>query len=355
MVALVALITLSQAVEADVVLRGATLIDGTGSPGVVGDLAIKGDRIVAVGTFTAAKGAKEIDAKGLIAAPGFIDLHTHSDDAMVREATRANLNYLLQGVTTIVTGNCGSGPVDVGAYFKKMEAGGVGSNVLHLVPHNSVRRLVMGNVNRAPKDDELKKMQGLVEKGMQEGACGMSTGLIYDPGSYSKTPELVALASVVGRFNGLYASHIRDEGVGVIAATQEAITIGREGKLAVHISHMKSSGRKAWGLAADQIAAILQARKKGQAVTADQYPYTASSTSLTATLVPNRYREGTRKEYQARLDDAETGPRIRAALEETLKARRGGEAIRVAGYRTKPAWQGKSIDEIAKAEKKEPV
>jgi N-acyl-D-amino-acid deacylase len=190
---------------------------------------------------------------------------------------------------------------------------------------------------------------------MEDGACGMSTGLIYDPGSYSKTPELIALASVVGEYGGLYASHIRNESTGVIAATEEAITIGREGKVAVHISHMKASGRKAWGLAADQIAVILQARKKGLTVTADQYPYTASSTSLTATLVPPRFREGTREDYQKRLDDEERGPKIRAALEEALKSRAGGEAIRLAGYRKKPEWQGKSIDEIAKMEKKEPV
>lgn len=341
----------ADAVEADVVIRGAKLIDGTGKEAVTGDLAIKGDRIVALGSFELANKPLIIDGKNLVVAPGFIDLHTHSDDAMVQKATRSNLNYLLQGVTTIVTGNCGSGPLDVADYFQQMEKGGIGSNVLHLVPHNTVRRNVMGNVNRKPSDKELEKMAALVEKGMKDGACGMSTGLIYDPGSFSETEELIALAKVVGKYGGLYASHIRNEGTQCVQATEEAIKIGREANVAVHVSHMKASGRNVWGKASDQIAVILQARKKGQVVTADQYPYTASSTSLTATLVPSRFREGTRKEYQARLDDEKVGPKIRKAIESALEARRGGEDVRIARYRAKPAWQGKSVAAIAKDEK----
>jgi N-acyl-D-aspartate/D-glutamate deacylase len=343
------------AVEADVVIRGAKLIDGSGKEGVVGDLAIKGERIVAVGEFRVAGKPQVIDGKGLVVAPGFIDLHTHSDDALTKKATRSNLNYLLQGVTTVVTGNCGAGPDNVAAYFEKMEDGGVGSNVLHLVPHNTVRRRVMGNVNRKPSDKELAQMAAIVEKGMKAGACGMSTGLIYDPGSYSETEELIALAKVVGKYGGIYASHIRNEGVNVVGATEEAIRIGREAKVAVHVSHIKASGRKAWGKSSDQIAVILQARKKGQVVTADQYPYTASSTSLTATLVPPRFREGTRKEYVARLDDGQVGPKVRKAIESALEARRGGEDVRIASHKAKPAWQGKSIAEIAKQEKKKPL
>lgn len=342
------------AVKADVVLRGATLVDGTGKRAVTGDLAIAGDRIVAVGTFTVTNKPTVIDARGLVVAPGFIDLHTHSDTALTRKATRANLNYLTQGVTTVVTGNCGSGPEDVVAYFTTLEKGGVGSNVMHLIPHNSVRRKAMGNVNREPTAAELKTMLELVEQGMKDGACGLSTGLIYDPGSYSKTDELIALARVVARYGGIYASHIRDEGTGVVASTEEAIKIGREAKLPVHISHMKATGKAAWGKSADAIAAILAARRLGLVVTADQYPYTASSTSLTATLAPPRFREGDRKDYVARLDDEKTGPLIRKAIEAALKGR-GAEAIRIASYAKKPAWAGKSLAAIAKEEGKEPV
>src|SRR5689334_8412653 len=238
-------------VEADVVIRGATLYDGSGKPGQVGDLALKGDRIVAVGTFDVAGEPRVIDGKGLIAAPGFIDLHTHSDYPLQRTATRSNLNYLMQGVTTVVTGNCGSGPTDVAAYFKTLEKGGIGSNVIHQVPHNDVRAKVMGNANRLPTDEELKKMEALVDQAMKDGAWGLSTGLIYNPGTYAKTEEIIALAKVAAKHGGFYASHIRNEGTEVLAATDEAIRIGREAKLPVHISHMKISSRKGWGKAAD--------------------------------------------------------------------------------------------------------
>src|SRR5262249_14392880 len=161
----------------------ATLLDGSGAPGVKGDLAIKGERIVAVGRFTVTNKPRVLDASSLIVAPGFIDLHTHSDTSLLAAATRPNLNYLRQGVTTVVTGNCGSGPTAVAEHFARLEKNGVGSNVIHLVPHNNVRRAVMKNANRAPTAAELKKMEDLVDQGMKDGAWGLSTGLIYDPGS----------------------------------------------------------------------------------------------------------------------------------------------------------------------------
>ncbi len=342
-------------VEADVVIRGATIHDGGGGPGVVGDVALKGERVAAVGRFDVAGKPVVIDGKGLIVAPGFIDLHTHSDSALSQPATRANLNYLMQGVTTVVTGNCGSGPTDVAAYFKELEAGGVGSNVIHQVPHNSVRSRVLGNANRAPTADELEKMAVLVDKGMSDGAWGLSTGLIYTPGTYAKTDELIALAKVASRHGGFYASHIREEGVGVLSAIAEALTIGREAKLPVHISHLKATGRRAWGKAADEIALIEKARRAGQAVSADQYPYTASSTSLAATVIPPRFREGTSKDFLARLDDAEQGKLIRKAVEDALDGRQGGKALRIARYAPKPQWQGKDVEALAAGEKKTPV
>ncbi len=343
------------AIEADFVLRGATLYDGTGAPGVKGDLAIKGERIVAVGRFETAGKPKILDAAGLVVAPGFIDLHTHSDYPLGREKTRANLNYLFQGVTTVVTGNCGSGPLDVAAYFAKLEKGGVGSNVIHQAPHNDIRDKVLGNTNRAPTPDELKKMEELVDRAMRDGAWGLSTGLIYTPGTYSKTDELIALAKVSARHGGFYASHIRDEGVLVLDATAEAIRIGREAGLPVHISHMKASGRKAWGKSAEQIALVEQARKAGQVVTADQYPYIASSTSLAATVIPARYREGSRADFQARLQDPELGPKVRKAIESALESRDGSKAVRIASYSAKPAWRGKDLAAIAKLEDKTPL
>lgn len=343
------------AVQADIVIRGATLYDGTGQPGQVGDLAIRGDRIVAVGSVTAGGKPRIIDGSGLVVAPGFIDLHTHSDTPLTQAATKANLCYLLQGVTTVVTGNCGSGPVDVADYFRKLENGGVGSNVIHQVPHNDVRKNVMGNANRVPTEEELHQMEALVDQGMKDGAWGLSTGLIYNPGTYARIDELITLAKVAARHGGFYASHIRNEGTGVLAAIEEALTIGREAGLPVHISHLKASGRKVWGKAADEIALIAQARMKGQVVTADQYPYTASSTSLAATVVPPQFREGSPKEFLARLDDPEQGQRIRQAIETNLDGRQGGKALRIARYTAKPAWNGKDLETIATAEKKSPL
>lgn len=345
----------ADSVDADVVIRGATLHDGSGQPGKKGDLAIKGDRIVAVGAFQTAGKPMLIDGAGLIVAPGFIDLHTHSDNPLQRTDTRANTNYLFQGVTTVVTGNCGSGPADVAQYFKTLEGTRIGSNVIHQVPHNDVRRKVMANANRAPTAAELAEMEKLVDQGMKAGAWGLSTGLIYNPGTYSKTDELIALAKVAARHGGHYASHMRDESTGLLGAVEELLTIGREAKLPVHISHMKASGRKAWGKAADAIGLVEAARAKGQDVTADQYPYTASSTSLAATLIPPQFREGTAQDFLERLDDVEQGPRIRKAVEQRLEGRDGGKAIRIASYAKNPSWHGKDLQAIAAAEKKDPV
>ncbi|HEV3263056.1 MAG TPA: D-aminoacylase [Gemmataceae bacterium] len=339
------------AVKADVVIRGATLYDGSGRAGKEGDLALRADRIVAVGRFTVVGEPRVIDGRGLVVAPGFIDLHTHSDYPLTRPATRGNRCYLVQGVTTVVTGNCGFGPSDVAKHVKTLEAGGSGSNVIHLVPHNDVRRRVLGNVNRPPTADELKKMEEIVDQGMQAGAWGLSTGLIYNPGTYAKTDELIALAKVAARHGGIYASHIRNESTGVLSAIDEAIRIGHEAGLPVHISHLKASGRKAWGLAGDEIALIAAARQKGQAVTADQYPYEASSTSLAAMVVPPRYREGTAKDFLARLDDAEVGPRLRRDIDKLIEGRQGGKSLRIAFYAARPAWQGKDLEAIARQQK----
>jgi N-acyl-D-amino-acid deacylase len=350
--ALVSLLLAADPVPADIVLKGGTVYDGSGQPGRVADVAIKDDKVVAVGTFAVAGAPKVIDCAGLVVAPGFIDLHTHSDNPLQTAPTRHNLSYAYQGLTTAVTGNCGAGPSDVAGYFAALEKGGVGCNVIHQVPHNDVRRKVMGNVNRPPTADELEKMKALVDQGMRDGAFGLATGLIYNPGTYSKTDELIELAKVAAAHGGHYASHIRDEGAGLLDAIQEAITIGREAKLPVHISHIKASGRRNWGKAADAIRLIESARAAGQVVTADQYPYVASSTSLTAMVVPTRYREGNTADFRKRLDDPDRGPELRKAIERLIDGREGGRTLRIASYRPKPEWQGKDLVAIADLEGK---
>ena len=347
---------------AGIVIRNATLFDGSGKPGVKGDLAIRGDRIVGVGAFDVAGKPRVIDGAGLIVAPGFIDLHTHSDInifvpgsvvPIAEPATRANLNYLTQGVTTVVSGNCGLGPVDVADYLKKVEEAKPGTNVAAMLPHNDLRRLVMGNVNRAPSAEELKKMKAMVEQAMKDGAWGMTTGLIYTPGSYAKTDELVELAKVVAAHRGFYASHMRDEGAGLLPAITETLDIGKRADLPVHISHLKARGPKAWGKAGDALALIADARAKGQAVTADQYPYTAASTYLSAVAIPAAFREGGLKELNARLDDPEQGPKVRAGIDELLTTLwEEGKALRIASYPKNTAWQGLDLATLAAREKK---
>jgi N-acyl-D-amino-acid deacylase len=333
-------------VTADLVLRGGTIHDGNGGDGVVGDVAIKGDRIVGLGKFEVAGSPRVIDCKGLIVAPGFIDLHSHSDSGIVQAKTRSNANFLMQGCTTVVTGNCGGGPTDVAEYFRKIDEGGAGTNVLHLLPHGSLRgRVMQGDANRPPSPAELEEMKQLADKAMRDGACGMATGLIYTPGSFSKTDELIAIAQVVAKHGGIYASHIRNEGTQLLESLDEILKIGNEAKLPVHVSHIKASGRTAWGLAPDAIQKLRDARAAGQRVTADQYPYTASSTSLSATVLPAEVRSWTK--LKAALDEPEQGPKLKARLERTLEERDRGEAIVIASFAENRQWQGKSLAKIA--------
>jgi N-acyl-D-aspartate/D-glutamate deacylase len=190
---------------------------------------------------------------------------------------------------------------------------------------------------------------------MTDGAWGLSTGLIYNPGTYAKTDEIAALAKVAGRHGGLYASHIRDEAGGLLTAIEEAVAIGREAACRVHVSHIKASGKSAWGLSSSAVGLIEDYRKKGLQVTADQYPYIASSTSLRATVVPAKYREGNQKDFVARLDDPEIGPRMKADIAKSLEGRDGGKRLQIARYSKNPKWNGKTIAAIAESEKKEPI
>ena len=340
-------------VKADVLLKSGTIYDGTGADAVVGDVAILGGKIVAVGEFDVESATLEIDCAGLAIVPGFIDLHNHSDRQIVDRRTRANINFLLQGCTTVVTGNCGSGPIDVADYYKKINESGAGTNVVHLLPQGSLRRNVLGTAQRPPKPEELQRMKQLTGKAMRDGAWGMSTGLIYVPSSYANTDELVEIAKIVSAQGGIYVSHIRNENVELLAAVNEAMEIGRRADMPVHISHFKSSGRDSWGLVRRAAEMIETARKEGHAVTADQYPYIASSTSLDATLIPTWARAGGRKELIKRFDDSKTVERIRNAMEANLEKRNGGESIRIARYNSRRDWVGKNLAQIAKMEKKD--
>lgn len=345
----------AEPIDADFVLRNGEIYDGSGEAAFVGEVAIKGDRIVAVGRekLDVRPGAKEIDAKGLIVAPGFIDLHSHSDGPILEPKTRINANFLTQGCTSVVTGNCGAGPVDVAAYYKQIDERGAGTNVLHLIPHGSLRAEAMGRTNRPPTPTELAKMKDLTARGMRDGAWGMATGLIYVPGSFSKTDELVALAEVVGQHRGIYASHIRNEGSQLLESLDEILTIGKQAKLPVHVSHIKVSGKANWGLAPDAIRKLRDAREAGQRVTADQYPYPASSTSLAAMVIPDELREW--KVLKAVLDDPNRGEKVRKQIGDQIGDRDGGERLVIANFGPERSWQGKSLAAIAKETSRTPL
>lgn len=342
--------TAEDPINADLLLSGGTLFDGTGAEGFLGDVAIKDKKIVAVGKFPHGKILQKIDCTGLVIAPGFIDLHNHSDGPIIAPATRGNVNYLTQGCTTIVTGNCGGGPIRVKEFYDKVDAAGSGTHVAHLLPQGSLREFVMQRINRRPTEQELAKMRDLAEQAMQDGAWGMSTGLIYIPGTFCETEELIEIAKVVGSRGGIYASHIRNESKELVDSVEEAMRIGREGKMPVHISHFKASGSDAWGQLRIAVAAIEKARDKGEKVTADQYPYIASSTSLEATLLPTWAGEGGRKKLEERLKNEETRAKIKAVVDKSLSVKR---RIQIASFGPNPEYVGKSLDEIATTEKRD--
>jgi predicted amidohydrolase YtcJ len=342
-------------VAADIVLKNGTVIDGTGAPRRRADVAIKGEKIVAVGTVAADPKARVIDASAWVVAPGFIDLHNHSDSGIVAARTRANRNYQMQGVTTIVTGNCGGGTLDVAQLLDAVDDHGAGTNVIHLVPHGAVRASVMGNADRAPTDKELAAMKALVERGMKAGAWGMSTGLIYLPGRFSETSELIALSRVVAQHGGIYASHMRNEGENLLASIDEILTIGREAKLPVHVSHLKASGKASWGLVTPACAKIDEARKAGQTITADQYPYVASSTRLAAMVIPAWAQQEGTEGFIRMADDPVQGPKLRREIQEALDKRDNGATVRIVRYPQRPDRVGKDLAAIAAHEQTTPL
>ena len=329
----------------DILIQNGKIIDGTGNSWYIADIAVKDGKIALIQRNIASAAAKIIDAKGLIVAPGFIDVHTHIEGDEAKNPTADNFIY--DGVTTVIAGNCGLSNVDIGKYLHWIDSLKLSINVASMVGHNDVRQAVMGKANRFANENELQQMEALVKKAMQDGAVGFSTGLIYIPGTYSNTEEVVRLAKAASQYNGVYATHMRDEGDSVTQAIEEALHIGRAANIPVEISHFKLSGQQNWGRSKETLPMVIAARKEGLDVTIDQYPYTASSTSL-STLLPDAVLADGQDSIEARLSRPEIKKQVTAYMLKKLK-RRGLKHFSypvVAFYKADTSLNGKSIEQV---------
>lgn len=328
----------------DLIIRDGRIVDGTGNPAFFADVAVNGGRIVALGRIRG-EARKIIDARGLVVAPGFIDVHTHAEN--IEELPLAE-NFVRMGVTTLVLGNCGSSTTDVAKFFEKMNARKFSPNIATLVGHGTIRgRAMGGSFMRPPTEEELNKMKASVEQAMKDGAVGMSTGLIYLPGTFAKTEELIELAKVVARHDGIYATHMRSESHDILESLNEVFRIAREAGIRAEISHIKVSGKANWGQAEKVMLAIERAREEGLDITQDQYLYTASSTGLSQ-LIPEKYREGGK--FNENLEDPLLKVQLIAEMKENLtKSGRDDYAYAVvASYRKDPTLNGLNIVQAAK-------
>lgn len=343
--------TLSLAQQYDLIIKNARIVDGTGNPWYRGDVAINKGKIAAVGQFKG-KSKKVIDVNGHVVSPGFIDVHTHVEYTISSIPTADN--FIHDGVTTIITGNCGSSEVDMERFFKRVQTKPTSVNVGALIGHNDVREFVMKKDMRTPTPDEQQRMEALVTQAMKDGALGFSTGLIYIPGTYAETDEVIGLAKAASAEGGVYVSHIRNEGATVKEAIEEAINIGREAAMPVQISHFKISAKPLWGKSYETIGMVEAARREGIDVTIDQYPYTASSTNM-GTMLPSWALAGGDAETHKRLTDSTIRKKIKAEMLENLKAdnRTNFDYAVIARYAPDTSLQGKNISQINK-EKKRP-
>jgi N-acyl-D-amino-acid deacylase len=335
------------AADFELLIRNARIVDGSGNPWFRGSIAIREGRIAALGNLPNATADRVIDARERVAAPGFIDVHTHVEGS-VEKIPRGD-NYVMDGVTTVVTGNCGGSYADLAKSFETLDKAGLGLNVASLIGHNTVRRQVMGTANRRAAPEEIARMRELVEKGMRDGAVGFSTGLIYIPGTYSDSDEVVALAKAAAKYGGVYASHMRDEGAHVLEAIEEALRVGREAGMRVELSHFKIDNRRLWGNSDQSLALVEKARREGVDVVVDQYPYDRSSTNLGITLPSWALADGP-EQVKERLADPATRKKIAHEMERMVKTlgHKDYSYAMVASCASDRSIEGKNIAEIAK-------
>ncbi len=342
----------------DVLIRDGRVLDGSGNPWFRADIGVRGDRIAALGDLHDATAARIVDASGLYVAPGFIDTHTHTGPGLATKALAGAEPLLREGITTVFVNPDGGGDVDLAAQRAALSEAGLGVNVAQFVPHGSVREAVIGMADRHANEAELDRMRALVKRGMEEGAWGLSTGPFYAPGSFADTRELVELAKVAAAYGGAYQSHIRDESdytIGVLASVDEVITVAREAKLPSVVTHVKALGPGVWGFSMAIAHRIDRARGQGLEVWADQYPYAAGATSLSAALVPRWAQAGGQSDLRARLAAAGTRATIRAEMVENLARRGGADRIQFRRFVQDPSIEGKTLDDVARSRNMDPI
>ena len=343
------------AATADLLIRGGTIYTGLEAP-FLGDVAVTGDHITGVGRHLMIKARRVINARGMIVAPGFIDPHTHVGDDLASDDAQKRLvpAFLMQGVTTAFIGNDGGGAIDVKAVLNRAKTKPVGINYATYTGFGTIRETVIGMANRAPTADELARMKKMVGDAMCQGALGLSTGLFYAPQSFSKTDEVVALSQEAAKRGGYYDSHIRDESsytIGLKAAVDEAIEIGRVGHIPIHISHIKALGVDVQGQAPDIIAKIDRARSEGIDITASQYPWSASGTSLVASLIPLWAQDGGRTALLKLFDDSALTQKLHADMAENLRKRGGAATLLI----VEGPYRNRTLADVAKALGKDPI
>ncbi|MDD4870918.1 MAG: D-aminoacylase [Kiritimatiellae bacterium] len=330
----------------DLLIRGGRVVDGAGNPAFFADVAVKNGRIVAIGKLTG--DAKTlVDARGLVVTPGFIDVHTHAEDVLKQPLAE---NYVRMGVTTVVVGNCGGSKRDVAEFLRQIQQTNIAINVATLIGHNTVRIKAMGgSFDRAPTDEQLAQMKLLVEQAMKDGAVGLSTGLIYLPGTFAKTDEIITLAKVVAAYDGIYVSHIRNESTRIYEALDELFRIAREAGIRAHISHIKLTGKSMWGQTAKVLGAIERARADGLDITQDQYVYPASSTGISR-LIPESAREGDSRKFADRLADPQQKAQIVAEMKKSLKRQgfKNYAYVMIASYAHAPSLNGLNLIEATR-------
>lgn len=346
----------AQPPEYDLVIRNGWIVDGTGAPWYRGDVALRGDAIASVAPAIEPGQARVIDAGGRVVAPGFIDIHTHARRGIFELPTADN--YVRQGVTTLIEGPDGGSPVPLAPFLEKLEALQKSVNIGSFIGQGSIRSEVIGDVDRKATPEEIRKMQALVEQGMRDGAFGLSTGLFYVPGSFTPTEEVIELAKTAARFGGMHKSHQREESVRVLDSVRETIAIGEGGGLPTQVTHHKIIGKAHWGRSADTLRLIDEARARGVDVTSDQYPYTASSTSVASALLPAWALEGGRQETLRRLADPATRAKVRADTITAIRDARGGgdpKNVQFASCSFDAALAGQTLADLTRQRGLEPT